>query len=1023
MPVSVLVLFGILLSVSEVISQCPPSSGFIGIYLIHNGTCYTNGSYFYDASIISTPLECVLPGANLNSGQWIGPNGTVPCDSGNRSNVQCTSGSSGASLSVHVIDTNNDYLLPPGDGWYKCCLPTDCSDPNTNIIFANIFRYAQIASFTADLPSDMTVYPQEYKLNCTKIGFNEYGISMSIGDTTLASYTNCDDDNSSNTCPGTELVSSISNTIRYTVDITWDGVTVSSGSASHSETIGDQMYQCVLDNPSNGDDRTRTLTIKVPIIAPHYLTEVRKTNATITVGWFAFDSSDADGYVVNITSDTGTVQIVQVKGNSNNTITLNGLRELTTYSITVRAYQQLLGPASNAIIIRTLPTVITSNLDAALIVDITGSFVILILFINVMMFIVMQYKVYVKNNELKDDIFTEELLDSFDDDEYEDEQSFTSGTSSSFENGPKPFSYGNPIQNFNRQKYLKKTPSRTAHDDPDFEFPVLTSLPISINDLVNHIAKYSNKFEDQYLRLYTGNDRPCTVGYTDENKYLNRFQQITVYDDNRIILTPNPNLYMCEREYINASYIDGYSSSNKFIATQGPMVNTLADFWRLIWQERPMHIVMLTDPKECIKNKWCEQYWPRALMEEEKFGPFIVTLTNVANHPSFTIRSLNVIIPDGSNDSHTLTQYHLTSWPDHGVPKPLLSLHKQVMATWSPSEGPILVHCSAGVGRTGTFIAIDIALEQADREGVVDIAGIVNRLRQQRMKMVQTLDQYVFLHDAVFSETIIGGETEIPADKFATKLQELKEIDSSTGCSGLQSQFELLSQVTPDLDDATEDNAGEDLAKNQGSNSYTNPSFTAGYHDKKAFIIAQSPMENTARDFWKMIVDYKVSAIVMLCGEEDCCYPYWTGLSTHDDFVVEIANEIKSNGYIERMLNVESRNVLQLQVTDWPQDGVVREPRTVLQVIDDVIHRQQKIGGGPVVVHCSDTVSRSGVYCSVSIGLEQCKAEGVVDVFQVTKAVRKSKPGAVTTLEQYTSIYDVIDMYLQMNKADDDTFQ
>ena len=99
-------------------------------------------------------------------------------------------------------------------------------------------------------------------------------------------------------------------------------------------------------------------------------------------------------------------------------------------------------------------------------------------------------------------------------------------------------------------------------------------------------------------------------------------------------------------------------------------------------------------------------------------------------------------IQDGSNDSHTLTQYHLTSWPDHGVPDhaaPLMSFYKQVMAAWSPSKGPILVHCSAGIGCTGTFIALDIALEQAKREGVVDIAGIVNRLRQQRMKMVQTL--------------------------------------------------------------------------------------------------------------------------------------------------------------------------------------------------------------------------------------------------------------------------------------------
>ena len=96
---------------------------------------------------------------------------------------------------------------------------------------------------------------------------------------------------------------------------------------------------------------------------------------------------------------------------------------------------------------------------------------------------------------------------------------------------------------------------------------------------------------------------------------------------------------------------------------------------------------------------------------------------------------------NGLSHSHTLTQYHFTSWPDYGVPEyatPLMILHKRVMGAWEKDRGPILVHCSAGVGRTGTFITLDMALEQAEREGVVDVAGIVKRLRQQRMKMVQT---------------------------------------------------------------------------------------------------------------------------------------------------------------------------------------------------------------------------------------------------------------------------------------------
>uniref|UniRef100_A0A1X7SPD8 Fibronectin type-III domain-containing protein n=1 Tax=Amphimedon queenslandica TaxID=400682 RepID=A0A1X7SPD8_AMPQE len=190
----------------------------------------------------------------------------------------------------------------------------------------------------------MTVYPQEYKLNCTKIGHHGYDISMSIGSTALASYTGCNDDSNANPCTaGTELDGD-TNRISYTVTITWDGMTVSSGSISQS-TTGDQMYQCVVqvtDQPT----RTRDVTIKVPATAPSSLTEVSKTTTSITVSWTALNSSDADGYVVNVTSDTDPGQIVPLDGSSNDAITLNGLREGTTYSITVRAYQQLLGPAS-----------------------------------------------------------------------------------------------------------------------------------------------------------------------------------------------------------------------------------------------------------------------------------------------------------------------------------------------------------------------------------------------------------------------------------------------------------------------------------------------------------------------------------------------------------------------------------------------------------------------------------------------------------------------------------------------------
>uniref|UniRef100_A0A1X7SUD3 Sushi domain-containing protein n=1 Tax=Amphimedon queenslandica TaxID=400682 RepID=A0A1X7SUD3_AMPQE len=203
-----LITAAILLSISEVISQCPPSSG---IYLRHNGTCYTNGSYFWDNSVnaANEAISCVLPylpGTSLTTGQWVRvadpDDDPVDCNSNNASDpFRCTSVTSpNATLNLYLAQG----LPAAQEGWYKCCLPTDCSDPSTNIIFANIFRFAEIESFTiADLPSDMTVYPQEYKLNCTKIGHYTYGISINISSTALASYTNCDDRSSN--CPGNVL--------------------------------------------------------------------------------------------------------------------------------------------------------------------------------------------------------------------------------------------------------------------------------------------------------------------------------------------------------------------------------------------------------------------------------------------------------------------------------------------------------------------------------------------------------------------------------------------------------------------------------------------------------------------------------------------------------------------------------------------------------------------------------------------------------------------------------------------------
>ena len=216
----------------------------------------------------------------------------------------------------------------------------------------------------------MTVYPQEYTLHCVKTGYPDYNFEMRLGGSTVTSASGCTDTLSS--CSGRVLLQGYSRTYDHTVTISWDGQTITSGSSFNQSDTGDQTFQCNMW--VNGQPRRlRNATIKgkilnidmhyffflVPSSAPTYMS-INKTATTITVNWTALDSSDADGYVVNVTSDTDTVQTVQVEGSNNNTITLNGLRGGTTYNITVRAYQQLLGPASSTISVQTLLGIATA---------------------------------------------------------------------------------------------------------------------------------------------------------------------------------------------------------------------------------------------------------------------------------------------------------------------------------------------------------------------------------------------------------------------------------------------------------------------------------------------------------------------------------------------------------------------------------------------------------------------------------------------------------------------------------------
>uniref|UniRef100_A0A8C2WBD8 protein-tyrosine-phosphatase n=1 Tax=Cyclopterus lumpus TaxID=8103 RepID=A0A8C2WBD8_CYCLU len=210
-----------------------------------------------------------------------------------------------------------------------------------------------------------------------------------------------------------------------------------------------------------------------------------------------------------------------------------------------------------------------------------------------------------------------------------------------------------------------------------------------------------------YLSLTT------EAGALKENMKKNRYKDILPYDQSRVVLS----LLTSDSDYINASFIQGATSDCRYIACQGPLGSTLTDFWRMIWENNVKVIVMACREIEMGKKK-CECYWS-PLHQSASFGPFTVC-----------------------NDSRSVTQYQFLSWPDHDVPfeaSGVLDLLERVRESRGADTSPLLVHCSAGCGRTGVICALDYIHDLLVNEhSDFSIMQIVKEIRRQRPSAVQT---------------------------------------------------------------------------------------------------------------------------------------------------------------------------------------------------------------------------------------------------------------------------------------------
>uniref|UniRef100_A0A8W8NSI4 protein-tyrosine-phosphatase n=1 Tax=Magallana gigas TaxID=29159 RepID=A0A8W8NSI4_MAGGI len=573
----------------------------------------------------------------------------------------------------------------------------------------------------------------------------------------------------------------------------------------------------------------------------------------------------------------------------------------------------------------------------------------------------------------------------------------------------------------------------------------IRSKSIKTADLLSVIKSMGDDtdkgFTEEFNSIPYGeqSDILCTVGKLPENIPKNRFKTTFPYDHSRVVLQFSKN-----GDYINANFIKNTDGDAVYIASQGPKPKTVGDFWKMIWQENVFVIAMVTNLKEGDKIK-CERYWPTSGDSKMLLEIFTVQLFSERIYANFSTHNLKLFNRE-TQETRQITHLQYTSWPDHGTPNPLelLSFYHYVSrAMEQHPEQKLVVHCSAGIGRTGTFIALDALHREGVKKGKINIVEYVHTMREDRMNMIQNTNQYKFLYHALY-ESFRTGCHVLKKDVFVQEMDAQMQSDKATNLSNFRTEFKELDSMRRIFDENEKRIGIQNLKLNMTENvlpadklriilsshvpergTYYNAVPISTFTTKDCIIAGQYPVQGAGIDLIRLLVDQDCSSLVLTHPLSEI--PHSGGWFSDPSFnyrvevgaVTKMSADVnKCNVRIKPPSSKGWHKVSMYEIKTWnPTENL---PQVLLDAVKriqlcELVDPERKLA-----ILSRDGASRCGEFCAVYNAIQQLQQDQEVDMFTIVRQLQSRRPEMISDLNEYLLCCQAVAEFIKSDS--DDTY-